>query len=223
MTLTAIVDIDGTLVDSNYLHALAWQRALREHGAHVPAWRIHRHVGMGGDQIVTALTDDDFEREYGDEVRERESDLFAEVMSEVEPLPGARDLLARLSEAGETVVLASSARAEEVDHYIEVLGANDVADGWTTSADVDSTKPEPDLIHAALERVDGSSENAVMIGDTTWDCKAASRAGVRSIGVLSGGFSQEELVEAGAEQVFVDARELLARIDETPFGSQISD
>src|SRR5690349_4416874 len=131
MALTAIVDIDGTLVDSNYLHALAWQRALREHGAHVAAWRIHRHVGMGGDQIVTALTDEDFEDEHGDAVREREAGLFTEVMEEVEPLPGARALIGALSEAGETVVLASSAREEEVDHYVHLLDAADIAAAWT--------------------------------------------------------------------------------------------
>jgi HAD superfamily hydrolase (TIGR01509 family) len=222
MPLTALLDIDGTLVDTNYPHTLAWQRAFRSEGAVVPAWRIHRHIGMGGDKLVAAVTDEGFESSHGDAARERHDALFSDMLPDVEPLPGARDLVAGLKDGGHTVVLASSASAEEVEHHIDLAGVRELVDGWTTSADVGETKPAPDLVVAALDRAGAEAPNAVMIGDTIWDCEAAERAGVRSIGVLSGGFSNEELRDAGASQVFADAQELLARIDETPFAVAVA-
>ncbi|HEX5714274.1 MAG TPA: HAD family hydrolase [Solirubrobacterales bacterium] len=206
MTLTAILDVDGTLVDTNYHHALAWHRALRAHGHHVQMWRAHRHIGMGGDKIVAALTSEEIEREQGDEIRAAEGKAYGELIGEVEPMQGARELIAELREDGATVVLASSAKEEEVDHYLDLLEARDLVTGWTTSADVEQTKPAADLIHAALEKADGRP--ALMVGDSTWDVKAASAAEVPTLAVLTGGFSAAELRDAGAADVVESIDEL---------------
>jgi HAD superfamily hydrolase (TIGR01509 family) len=210
-----ILDIDGTLVDTNYQHALAWQRALREHGEVVPAWTIHRHIGMGGDQIVAAIAGDEVERRLGDAVREAEGERYSELIGEVEALPGARALLVELRARGVTTVLASSAKADEVDHYLDMLDARDLVDAWTTSADVEATKPEPDLVVAALEKAGGG--DAVLVGDSAWDCEAAARAGIASVGVLTGGFGAAELRDAGATVVYESVDELRGHLGEPPF------
>jgi HAD superfamily hydrolase (TIGR01549 family) len=170
----AILDVDGTLVDTNYHHAIAWYQAFRQHGKVLPIWRIHRHIGMGGDQLVAALTDEDWDSEHGDDVRTAEKALYLALIEEVEPLEGARLLIEDLKDRGHAVVLASSAKQDEVDHYLDLLDARELADGWTTSADVEATKPEPDLVKAAIEKAGGG--DAVMVGDTTWDVEAAKRA-----------------------------------------------
>ncbi|PZS14808.1 MAG: HAD family hydrolase [Solirubrobacterales bacterium] len=212
----AILDIDGTLVDTNYQHALSWFRAFRRHGIVLPIWRIHRHLGMGGDQLVSALTDERTECEQGDAIREAEGSIYSELIAEVETMEGARELIEDLGRRGHTVVLASSAKEEEVDHYLDLLDARELADGWTTSADVEATKPEPDLVAAALDKAGGTSQNAVMIGDTPWDVHAARKAGVDTIAVLSGGFAIEELRESGAVAVFESVTELRSELDGTP-------
>jgi HAD superfamily hydrolase (TIGR01509 family) len=217
MTL-AILDIDGTLVDTNYQHALAWYRAFRKHGLVLPIWRIHRHIGMGGDQLLPALSDGDFEREHGDDVRDDEKALYMEMIGEVEPMRDARRLIEQIKQRGHTAVLASSAKDEEVEHYLDLLDARSLADGWTSSADVQSTKPEPDLVHAALEKAEADAADAVMIGDTPFDVEAAKRAGVPTIAVLTGGFSEDELREAGAVEVFESVAELCERLGETALG-----
>ena len=217
-TPAAILDIDGTLVDTNYHHAIAWYRAFRAHGVVLPLWRIHRHIGMGSDQLVAALVGEDFDAAQGDDVRDAETEHYMELIEEVEPLEGARDLLVRLDSHGYAIVLASSAKQEEVDHYLDLLDARELAKGWTTSADVEKTKPEPDLVAAAIEKAGGGP--AVMLGDSTWDCEAANRLDVLTIGVLTGGFSELELREAGAVCVFASLAELLEHLDDTPFGQR---
>jgi HAD superfamily hydrolase (TIGR01549 family) len=217
MPAAAILDIDGTLVDTNYQHAIAWYRAFRRHGITLPIWRIHRHIGMGGDQLVPDLVGEELAAERGEGVREAEKELYAELIGEVEPMEGARGLIEDLKRAGNPVVLASSAKEEEVEHYLDLLDARGLADGWTTSGDVEATKPQPDLVLAALEKVEG--DGAVLVGDTTWDAKAASGAGVATIGVLTGGFSADELRAAGAISVFESVQELRERLSETPLGS----
>ncbi len=212
----AILDIDGTLVDTNYHHAVAWYRAFRQFGHVVPIWRIHRHIGMGGDKMIGALLSDEVEEREGEDIRAAEKALYMTFIQEVEPLRGARALMEDLKDRGSTIVLASSAKADEVDHYLELLDARSLADGWTSSADVEATKPDPDLVLAALDKV--GSKDAVMIGDSTWDCQAAKAAGIKSIAVLTGGFSSEELEEAGASQVFESIDELRQSLDETPLG-----
>jgi HAD superfamily hydrolase (TIGR01549 family) len=212
----AILDIDGTLVDSNYHHAVAWFRAFADHDIVLPLWRIHRHIGMGGDQLVGALCGDEVERERGDDIRATEKDRYFALIDEVRPLEGARGLIEDLKGKGREVVLASSAKPEEVDHYLDLLNARDLADGWTTSGDVEATKPDPDLIHAALDRV--RADRAVMVGDSTWDCAAARNAGVETLAVLTGGFSAQELFDAGALSVFGSLTELRERLAGTALG-----
>jgi HAD superfamily hydrolase (TIGR01549 family) len=213
----AILDIDGTLVDTNYHHAVAWFRAFRQHGVVLPVWRIHRHIGMGGDQLVAALTDERTDAEKGDDIRSAEKALYLAFIEEVEPMEGSRELISDLKEHGHTVVLASSAKQDEVDHYLDQLDARELADAWTTSADVDATKPEPDLVRAALDKAAGDGD-AVMVGDTTSDVEAAKRAGIETIAVRTGGFGRDELEEAGAAAVFDSVAELRERLGETPLG-----
>jgi HAD superfamily hydrolase (TIGR01549 family) len=212
MPPAAILDIDGTLVDTNYHHALAWFRAFRQHGELLPIWRIHRHIGMGGDHLVEALCGDEIEEEKGEDIRTAEKALYMALIDEVEPLEGARDLIVDLKDRGHAVVLASSAKPDEVEHYLGLLDARDLADDWTTSGDVDATKPEPDLVRAAMDKA-GTGE-AVMVGDSTWDCEAAGRAGIRTVSVLTGGFSEAELREAGAAAVYHSIVELRNSLDE---------
>jgi len=212
----ALLDVDGTLVDTNYQHAVAWYRAFRRHGIVLPIWRIHRAVGMGGDQLVPALVGEQADAERGDEIREARDSLYQELIGEVEPLHGSRELISDLKVRGANVVLASSSPKDELDHYLELLDARDLADAWTTKDDVESTKPEPDLVRAALDKA--GTENAVMVGDTRWDIEAAARAGVETICVLTGGWSEQELREAGAVAVFESVDELREQLDDTPLG-----
>jgi HAD superfamily hydrolase (TIGR01549 family) len=214
---TAILDIDGTLVDTNFHHAIAWYRAFRQHGFVLPIWQIHRHIGMGGDQMVGSLIGEGAEEEQGDDIRAAEKALYLAMIEEVEPFEGARQLIVDLKARGATVVLASSAKPNELEHYLDLLDARDVADAWTSSGDVEATKPAPDLIEAALEKA-GRDGEAVMVGDTTWDAMAAEKAGVGTIGVLSGGFSEAELRDAGAEPVFASVEELRQGLARTRFG-----
>ncbi|MFN2490608.1 MAG: HAD family hydrolase [Actinomycetota bacterium] len=214
MCAVAVLDVDGTLVDTNYQHAIAWYRAFREHGVVLQVWRIHRHIGMGGDHMVAALAGRNMEDDKGDDIRATEKKLYQELIDEVEPMHGARSLLKELKRRGHAVVLASSAKSEEMDHYLEQLDATGIIDGWTTSADVSATKPAPDLIESALEKAEG--RDGVMVGDSTFDCEAASNAGLKTIAVLTGGFSEQELREAGALAVFESIEQLEQRLDETP-------
>jgi HAD superfamily hydrolase (TIGR01549 family) len=212
----AILDIDGTLVDSNYFHAIAWYRAFRSHGHTLPMWRIHRAIGMGGDQMIAALLGDEVEEREGDDVRAAETEQYMALIDEVRPLEGSRELIEDLKRAGTKVVLASSAKPDEVDHYLDLLDARELADAWTTSGDVERTKPEPDLVNSALEKIGGGP--AVMIGDSVYDCEAAGNAGVETIAVLTGGFSDSELLKAGARIVFASIDELRERLSWTPLG-----
>jgi HAD superfamily hydrolase (TIGR01509 family) len=216
LTPAAILDVDGTLVDTNYQHALAWYRAFHRLGEVLPIWRIHRHIGMGGDHLVTALCGERVEEEKGDAIRDVETELYLELIEEVEPLHGARELIGDLKERGHAVVLASSAKSDEVEHYVDLLDARELADGWTTSADVDATKPEPDLVEVARREAGGAA--AVLVGDSTWDCEAGKRAGVETIAVLTGGFSEQELLDAGAVCVYESIDELRRSLEETPLG-----
>jgi len=219
MPRVAILDVDGTLVDTNYHHAIAWFRAFRRHFLTLQVWRIHRHIGMGGDQLVAALAGDEVEERLGDSIRDAESELYRELIGEVQAMEGSRRLIEDLKDADNAVVLASSAKGWEVQHYLELLEAAELVDAWTTSDDVERTKPEPDLVHAALEKVGGRPEEATLIGDTVWDVEAAHRAGVEALAVLTGGFSEQELSDAGAREVFTSVEELRQSLVETPLRS----
>ena len=214
MPRVAVLDVDGTLVDTNYHHTIAWYRAFRGCGVMLELWRIHRHIGMGGDQLVSAIAGEEVEERFGDEIRRVEGELYMDLIEEVCPFDGAHELIADLREVADSVVLASSAKQHEVDHYLDLLDAREVASDWTTSADVDSTKPEPDLVHTAMEKV--GADSGLMIGDTRWDCRAAARAGIPAVAVLTGGFGEAELREAGAVDVFTGIEELREGLDGLP-------
>jgi HAD superfamily hydrolase (TIGR01549 family) len=209
----ALLDVDGTLIDSNYHHAVAWHRAFRAHGVVLPLWRIHRHVGMGGDQLVPALVPG-IENDLHAAVEETRGERYAELIEEVQPLEHAHELIADLKARDLTVVLASSSPEDELEHYLDLLDARDLLDAWTTKDDVDATKPDPDLIAAALEKA--GTDDAVMVGDTGWDAKAARRAGLGTICLVTGGWSRAELLEAGAAAVYESPAELRQNLVEAP-------
>ena len=210
----AILDVDGTLVDTNYHHALAWYRSFREHGIILPIWRLHRHVGMGGDKYVAAVAGDETEERLGERLRDRWEKLFNELIEEVAPLAEARELMVELKERGHTVVLASSSIEAHLDHFLDVLDGREIADSWTMKDDVEASKPDPDLVEAALRKA--GTRDAVMVGDTPWDVEAARNADVATICVMTGGFSEQELRDAGAARVYESIAELRERLDETP-------
>jgi HAD superfamily hydrolase (TIGR01549 family) len=209
----ALLDVDGTLIDANYHHAIAWYRAFRAHGVRLPVWQIHRHIGMGGDQLVPALVpgiDDDLH----EAIEETRSERYAELIDEVQAFAQAHELIEDLNELGATVVLASSSPQNELDHYLELLDARKLLDAWTTKDDVEATKPEPDLVQAALEKA--ATAEAVMVGDTGWDIDAARRAGLETVCVLTGGWSKQELLDAGAAAVYESIEELRQNLGEPP-------
>ncbi|HEX3788469.1 MAG TPA: HAD family hydrolase [Pseudonocardiaceae bacterium] len=212
---TVIFDVDGTLMDTNYQHALAWFRAFRSRDVTVPIWRVHRAIGMGGDRLIEHVAGAAVEAEHGDELRGRWKHEYERLIDEVVPFAGAHDLLATARAQGRRVALASSGDAEHVERYLDQLGARELADEWTTSADAESSKPAPDLVTTALRRVGGGP--AVLVGDSTWDCLAAGCAGLPCAAVRTGGFSPAELRESGASVVFDSLPELTAALPDLPF------
>ncbi len=212
----AILDIDGTLVDTNYHHCLAWFRAFRRFDIVLPIWRIHRHIGMGGDQLVSAVCGEETENQHGDGIRDAEGEEYSALIGEVQVVSRARELILALKDRGHAVVLASSAKSDEVEHYVGLLDAAEIVDGWTTSADVEATKPAPDLVRAGLARVGGREDEAVMVGDTPWDIEAAGKTSVPTLAVVTGGFSEQELRDAGALAVYESVAELERGLDDTP-------
>ncbi|MEK6440765.1 HAD family hydrolase [Pseudonocardia sp. T1-2H] len=210
---TAIFDVDGTLVDTNYHHALAWFRAFRRYDVTLPVWRLHRAIGMGGDQLVAAVAGERVEEEHGDGLRAAWAEEFQPLLKEVQPFEGVRELLTDVRERGFTVVLASSGKPDHVDAYLDLFGGRELCEAWTTSEDVEQTKPAPDLLVVALEKVGGRS--AVVVGDSVWDFEAAGRAGFPGYAIRTGGFSVEELEESGAKEVFDSLPELREQLDRT--------
>ena len=200
MADTAIFDVDGTLVDTNYHHALAWFRALRRYDITRPMWRIHRGIGMGGDQFVAAVAGPDAEESHGDDLRQAWAEEFDALIGEVQPFEGAHELLAEVKKRGFRLVLASSGRTEHVEVFLDLIDGKSLADAWTTSDDVEKSKPAPDVVAAALAKVEGAS--GIMVGDSVYDAQAAAKLGIPTLGVRTGGFSVGELQEAGVLQVF---------------------
>jgi HAD superfamily hydrolase (TIGR01549 family) len=213
MVDTAIFDVDGTLVDSNYQHALAWFRAFRRHDLVLPLWRIHRAVGMGGDQLVAEVAGQDAEDRFGDDLRDAWVEEFDRLIDEVQPFEGAHELLAEVKRRGFRLVLASSGKSQHVEAFLDLVDGKPLADEWTTSEDAEHSKPEPDLVKTALAKVDGAS--GVMVGDSVWDVVAAGRLDVPTIAVRTGGFSVGELEDSGAAQVFESLVELREKLDDT--------
>jgi HAD superfamily hydrolase (TIGR01549 family) len=212
---TVVLDVDGTLVDTVYQHVLAWEDAFAAVGVHIPLWRVHRAIGMGGDRLVAEVGGADLEAEHGDRVRSLHDHRFGEMLDDIRALPGAEDLLRALRGRGLKVVIASSGEPQQTERLLGLVGGGDLP--RATSGDVESSKPAPDLVEAAIDRVDG--DGAVVIGDAVWDVLAARASGQYSIGLLTGGVSEAELAEAGADQVFASPRDLLEALDRTPLGS----
>jgi HAD superfamily hydrolase (TIGR01549 family) len=209
-TDTVLLDVDGTLVDSTYLHALAWARAFRAHDLTPPWWRIHRTVGMGGDLLVGEVCGEDVEHRLGDRLRSEWADRYRELLPEVRPLPGAPELVDAIRSAGLRVALASSGAAEFTDAALDILGmTRDDFAAVTSAEDVDRSKPHPDILGTALEASGG--EHALLVGDTVWDVESAARLSAACVAVRTGGFSEAELREAGAVLVVDDIGVLAQR------------
>jgi len=213
MADTAIFDVDGTLIDSNYQHALAWFRAFRRYDITLPLWQLHRAIGMGGDQYVKHVAGGDVEEQHGDALRDAWESEFDTMIDEIQPFEGARSLLEAVKERGFRLVLASSGKSRHVETFLDLFGGQDLADAWTTSDDAENSKPAPDIVQAALDRVERA--HGVMIGDSTWDCIAASKLDVPTLAVRTGGFSTEELTESGAVRVYESLVELRDDLDNT--------
>ncbi len=213
-----LFDIDGTLVDSNYLHVHAWQRAFHEVGLPVQAWHIHRRIGMDGATLLEELShgaDDDVQNRLKD-LHTRYYEASAALLT---ALPGARELLQRVADSGLQVVLATSAPEHELALLRATLDCDDVVSAITSSDDVEQAKPRPDIVNVALQKAGIDAQQAVFIGDTVWDVEVAARAGVPCIGVLSGGVGRGELEDAGAAAVFDDARDLNDHLDDSPIAA----
>jgi HAD superfamily hydrolase (TIGR01549 family) len=212
-TAAVLFDIDGTLIDSTYHHAFAWHRAFTRFGIDVPMWRVHRTIGMGGDKLVEEVAGSEVEKEHGDALRAAWAEEYAEVEAEVDPLPGASDLVGRLASAGYLVALASSGEKQFSENAVRALGVADSVHTLTTSADVEASKPDPDLVGVTFDKLPAG--RAVFVGDTPYDVEAASRLGLACVGLLTGGYSRAELEEAGAALV-VDAPTDLVGLDWGP-------
>ncbi|MGY4857728.1 HAD family hydrolase [Cryobacterium sp. AP23] len=208
-----LFDIDGTLVDSNYLHVDAWHQAFQTLGVDVEAWRIHRSIGQDAGELLTSLVGAKDEA-WVTRAKDLHSKNYTALAPRLRLLPGARELLNILDEEGIIVVLATSAPQEELDILLELLDSDDVIHATTNADDVDVAKPSPDIVRVALDRAGVAAHDAVFVGDSEWDVKAASRAGVRSFGVLTGGIAGELLMQAGAERVFASPADFLDRLDD---------
>lgn len=213
-----LFDVDGTLVDSNYPHTVAWWQAFREAGLDVPMWRIHRAIGMGADQLIPHVLGDEVDVE-AEALTQSHDALYAAWWPSLRPLPGARDLVRRCHDAGLVTVLASSAGGREVSVLRELLDVDEALDHATSSDDAEDSKPAPDLVGVAVERAGVDPTEAVFVGDSVWDVRACAEAGVACLGLECGGTSAAELRDAGAVQVYRDAADLLDRWSDTPLAA----
>ena len=211
-----LFDIDGTLVDSNDAHVEAWCRAFAQEGFHFDRATIHAQVGKGGDNLVPSLIPDALE-EVQDRVDHAHGEIYKrDYLGNVQPFPHARDLLERTSKAGKAVVLASSGSRLEVDHYIQLLDAGGIIDGATSKDDVGHSKPCPDIFEAALKQAGVSSGEAIVVGDTPYDIRAARRTGVQTIALRSGRFPESVIEAESPVAIYDDAADLLAHFETSP-------
>jgi HAD superfamily hydrolase (TIGR01509 family) len=213
-----LFDVDGTLVDSTYLHTLAWWQAFRQAGYEVPMARIHRSVGMGGDKILAALLPADRDVSDDEEIMSSHAAVFATFWPYLRPLDGARDLLAQCHESGFAVALASSARLRDLENLRSAIGADAYIDAATSSSDAKESKPEPDILVAALEAAGAKAEDTVYVGDAVWDIYAAKALDIPTIGLTCGGTSEAELRSAGAVEVYETPRALLDNLKDSAIG-----
>jgi HAD superfamily hydrolase (TIGR01509 family) len=205
-----LFDVDGTLVDTTYLHAVSWWEAFAQAGHEVPMAKIHRAIGMDSGLLLDELLPADRDTDADSALSSAQGALYSVYWSRLRPLPGAADLLRACHEHGLRVVLASSADPGELDVLQAALGAGDAVDEATSAGDVEQSKPAPDLVQVALDKAGLTAAEAIFVGDAVWDVQACQRAGVACVGVLSGGISQAELLEAGAVRVYRDTAEILA-------------
>jgi HAD superfamily hydrolase (TIGR01509 family) len=208
-----LFDVDGTLVDTNYLHVVAWWEALRQHGHHVPMRLIHRGIGMGADKILDYLLGADRDKGDDETIAEAHTALWAAYWDRLVPLPGAADLLRECARRGLRVVLASSASKRELEALRRAIGADDVIDLVTSKDDAGPSKPDPDLLRVAVERSGLSPDRVVYVGDSVWDVEAAAKLGIPCIGLTSGGLAASELHDAGAVETYGYPADLLAALD----------
>lgn len=209
-----LLDVDGTLVDNTYLHTLAWWRAFADVGEELPMHKLHRLIGMGGDQLVPRLLGQDRA-----DVGERRSVRYRELLKEVRALPGAGDLLRRLHSCGLRVVLATSSSSSELDAALEALDAHAAIDAVVTGDDADRTKPAPDIFRAALSKGKVDSDQVMAVGDSVWDIEAATNTGVGCLAVQTGGFSRQELADAGALHVYRDVEQIGQQLSTSPLSA----
>ncbi|WP_307030911.1 HAD family hydrolase [Arthrobacter globiformis] len=217
-----LFDVDGTLIDSAYIHTLAWWQAFRQSGFDVPMARIHRCVGMGGARLVDHLLPDSRNKDVDEDVLSAHSGIFGTYWPSLRAFDGARDLLAKCSENGLAVALASSAREQDLGALRAALSADDFIHAATSSNDAENSKPEPDILVAALEAVGIEASGAVYVGDAVWDVMAASRLGIPTVALTCGGTSEAELREAGAVEVYADPRELLDNLGRSAIGKLLA-
>jgi HAD superfamily hydrolase (TIGR01509 family) len=213
-----LFDIDGTLVDSSYVHINAWLHAFRAVGRPVDGWRIHRGQGMGSSELLAALLGEPSD-EVSSQAKQHHSERYRQSSELLRAFDGARDVVAAVAQRGATVVLATSAAPDELELLRSVLDIDDAVAKITAAEDVEAAKPEPDLIHTALQQAGVTADRAVYVGDTVWDVKGCGKAGVACVGVLTGGISAAELTEAGAIAVYEDCRALLRELDTSPLAA----
>ncbi|MDP9695504.1 UNVERIFIED_ORG: HAD superfamily hydrolase (TIGR01509 family) [Arthrobacter globiformis] len=217
-----LFDVDGTLIDSAYIHTLAWWQAFRQSGFDVPMARIHRCVGMGGARLVDNLLPDSRNKDVDEAILSAHSGIFGTYWPSLRAFDGARDLLARCSESGLAVALASSAREQDLQALRSALSADDFIDAATSSNDAENSKPEPDILVAALEAVGLEASGAVYVGDAVWDVMAAGKLGIPTVALTCGGTSEAELREAGAVEVYDGPRELLDNLGGSVIGKLLA-
>ncbi|MET1064860.1 MAG: HAD family hydrolase [Arthrobacter sp.] len=213
-----LFDVDGTLVDSTYLHTLAWWQAFRQAGYDVSMAKIHRSVGMGGDRILAALLPADRDADQDSTIMTSHAAVFSTFWPALRPLDGARELLAQCHDAGLAVALASSARDRDLEALRSTIGADAYIDAATSSADAKESKPAPDILVAALKAVGVQAADAVYVGDAVWDIYAAGKLDIPAIGLTCGGTSEAELREAGAVEIYADPRDLLENLGDSAIG-----
>jgi HAD superfamily hydrolase (TIGR01509 family) len=213
---TVLLDVDGTLIDSNDAHAQAWVDALAAAGHAVPFERVRSLIGKGGDKLLWETVGIESDAEIGKRIDQDRSRRFKQSLPNLQPFPGARALLQRMYDDGLRLVAASSAKNEELHALLEIVGADFFLYGQTSSDDADNSKPDPDIVQAALRRAHAQPSEACLLGDTPYDVEAAARAGVATVALRCGGWSDAEL--EGAVAIFADAAEVLAHYAQSPFG-----
>ncbi|MFF8990746.1 HAD family hydrolase [Streptomyces sp. NPDC014983] len=216
MERAAVFDVDGTLVDTNHLHVVTWWEAFRQAGHRVPMHAVHRAVGLGSSDLVAHLLGEDRDRDRDAALSAAHKALYGQYFDRLPALPGAGELLRRLHRDGWTVVLATSASGSELGALRRAIDADDAIKDTASSEDVQQGKPAPEPVEHALELAGVPASRAVLVGDTVWDMRAGAEAGVRCVGVLCGGIPRADLTEAGAEAVYADPADLLARLGASP-------